>query len=43
MIHQGTTQWVPHICPVLADMGTKNPAQPVLYQGTSLLVPKRPE
>jgi hypothetical protein len=42
-LYQDTTQWILHICPVFADMETRNPGQPVLYQGTSLLVPKRPE
>jgi hypothetical protein len=39
MIYPGATQWVPHICPVLADMGAKNPGRPVLYQGTNQRVP----
>jgi len=30
---------VPDICPVSADMGMKNPAQPLLYQGTTRRVP----
>jgi hypothetical protein len=29
----GPTQGVPHICPVLADVGARNPNRPLLYQG----------
>jgi hypothetical protein len=39
VLYLGTTQRVPHICPVLADVGMKNLNQPSLYQGTSSLVP----
>ncbi len=28
LLNQDTTQWVPHVCPVLADMGMKNHDQP---------------
>ena len=39
---QPTTQRVPHIWPVLPDVGMKNPDQPPLYQGTTSVVPNRP-
>ena len=38
-LYQGTTQWVPPICPVLADVGSPIPDQPLLYQRTTQWVP----
>jgi hypothetical protein len=38
---QGTTQWVPHICSVLADVGMQVLNLPLLYQGTTSVVPKK--
>jgi hypothetical protein len=38
-LDQGTTQRVPHIWPVLPDVGMKNPDQPPLDQGTTQRVP----
>jgi hypothetical protein len=34
---------VPHICPVLADVGTKILNEPLLYQGTTSVVPNSPQ